>query len=111
MKLSKDFSFFAFSSCVLIRHAKASRGGFFRAWLKSFIQRRPPPQPPLPTSKKTQKTHVSRGASDCSVLANVMSQDDKDWITYNHNKKRAEVAKGETYGQPGASNMNALVII
>ena len=40
-----------------------------------------------------------------------MSQDDKDWITYNHNKKRAEVAKGETYGQPGASNMNALVII
>ena len=57
--------------------------------------------------------HTSKvgGASDCNVIANVMSQDDKDWIVWNHNQKRIQVAIGDQPGQPGASNMYALVII
>ena len=40
-----------------------------------------------------------------------MSEDDKYWITDNHNQKRTQVALGEVYGQPSASNINYLVII
>ena len=62
-----------------------------------------PPLPPHPFKV--------RGVSDCQVLKNDLSQDDKDWIVWNHNKLRIQVASGQQSGQPSASNMHAVVII
>ena len=45
------------------------------------------------------------------MIANVMDQNDKDGISWDHNKKRIQVASGAQPGQPGASNMDGLVIL
>ena len=83
---------------------------FLQSWAKkvhkkeSDVPSSHPHTPPPDTSK-------GRGVSQCQVLKNDISQNDKDWVAWNHNQLRIQVASGGQAGQPSASNMLALVVI
>ena len=100
--------------CVLVVSSPTCEGRKWSKLLQRFAKARVPTPPPVShphTLPPVSDPNSPPKLGGCNVIANVMDQNDKDGITWDHNKKRIQVASGAQPGQPGASNMDGLVIL